>query len=237
MQSIKMEWEVAKTKVLVVEDEKDIRELLEYNLSQSGYAVTAVTSGEEALNTVQSDGFGLILLDVMLPGMDGFEVCRRLKYDPRISAVPVIMLTARSEDADIVAGLELGADGYIVKPFRPSVLLARIKAVLRRKQEQMSDDLSNLSIHDLVIDFKKFVVSFRGNPILLSTTEFKLLQLLAGKPGWVFTRDQIVNALHGDEYRVTNRSIDVHVVGLRRKLGDAGNYIETVRGAGYRFRE
>jgi two-component system phosphate regulon response regulator PhoB len=232
-----MESDVAKTKILVVEDEDDIRELLEYNLLKAGYEVTAVTSGEEALRRLDSTAFDAILLDLMLPGLDGFDVCRKLKYDPDSSSVPIIILTAKNEDTDIVAGLELGADDYIVKPFSPNVLVARIRAVLRRKKEHAEDDESSLIIHDLSIDPRRYSVTHCGQPIELSSTEFRLLHLLARKPGWVFSRDQIVTALHGDDYPVTERSIDVQIVGLRKKLGEAGEYIQTVRGVGYRFKE
>ena len=237
LQNLIMESDVAKTKVLVVEDENDIRELLEYNLLKAGYEVTAVMSGEEALQRLGAGRFDLILLDVMLPGMDGFEICRRLKRDTRTSRIPIAILTAKSEDTDIVVGLELGADDYIVKPFSPSVLIARMRAMLRRKQEQIGDDASSLTVHELVIDPRRFSVSYRDRPIDLSSTEFRLLHVLARKPGWVFSRDQIISALHGDDYPVTDRSIDVQIVGLRKKLGEAGKYIQTVRGVGYRFRE
>ena len=237
LQNLIMESDVAKTKVLVVEDENDIRELIEYNLLKAGYEVTAVMSGEEALQRLGAGRFDLILLDVMLPGMDGFEICRRLKRDTRTSRIPIAILTAKSEDTDIVVGLELGADDYIVKPFSPSVLIARMRAMLRRKQEQIGDDASSLTVHELVIDSRRFSVSYRDRPIDLSSTEFRLLHVLARKPGWVFSRDQIISALHGDDYPVTDRSIDVQIVGLRKKLGEAGKYIQTVRGVGYRFRE
>jgi two-component system phosphate regulon response regulator PhoB len=232
-----LESDVAKTRVLVVEDEKDIRDLFEYNLVKHGYQVTAVTSGEEALQRLDSATFDLVLLDIMLPGLDGLDVCRKLKYDPQSSSMPVVILTAKNEDTDIVAGLELGADDYIVKPFSPNVLIARIRAVLRRKQEQIGDDSASLTVHELTIDPQRFSVTFRGRSIVLSSTEFRLLHILARKPGWVFSRDQIVNALHGDDYPVTDRSIDVQIVGLRRKLGEAGKFIQTIRGVGYRFKE
>ena len=228
---------MGKSHVLVVEDDKDIQDLLVYNLTKSGFTVMAVTNGEDALLTIKTKHFDLILLDVMLPGLDGFEICRRLKYDPRSRSIPVIMLTARSDDTDIVAGLELGADCYLIKPFSPSVLLAHIRAVLRRKHDGSVENTYSLIVHDLVIDSRRFLVSHHGRFIELSSTEFKLLTMLAHRPGWVFSRDQIVNSIHGDDCKVTNRSIDVHVVGLRKKLGVAGEYIETVRGAGYRFRE
>ena len=237
MQIPKLESDVTKTRILVVEDEKDICDILEYNLMKHGYQVTVVTNGEEALLRLDSATFDLVLLDMMLPGLDGLDVCRELKYDPKNSSIPVVILTARNEDTDIVAGLELGAADYIVKPFSPSVLIARLRAVLRHNQGQIGDDTKSLSIHELTIDPQRFSVSYRGQPIDLSSTEYGLLHILAQKPGWVFSRGQIVNALHGDDYPVTDRSIDVQIAGLRKKLGEAGKFIQTVRGIGYRFME
>ena len=228
---------MANSRVLVVEDEEDIRDILEFNLAKNGFEVTAVTSGEEALKRLDVDTFDVVLLDLMLPGLDGFDVCRKLKFDPDYTPIPIIILTAKNEDTDIVAGLELGADDYIAKPFSPNVVVARIRAVLRRKKEQVQDDKPNLTIHKLSIDPRRYSVTLGGQQIELSSTEFRLLHLLARRPGWVFSRDQIVSALHGNDYPVTDRSIDVQIVGLRKKLGAAGDYIQTVRGVGYRFRE
>jgi two-component system phosphate regulon response regulator PhoB len=172
----------------------------------------------------------------MLPGMDGLEVCKALKADSTTHNIPVMMLTARSEEADIVTGLELGADDYITKPFSRRVLLARVKAVLRRGSENAAiDDSGPVRIHDLVINPKRHEVLVNGESIVLTFTEFRVLHFLANRPGWVFTRSQIVEAVRGDDYPVTDRSVDVQIVGLRKKLGDTGHYIETVRGVGYRF--
>jgi two-component system alkaline phosphatase synthesis response regulator PhoP len=228
-----------KIKILVVEDEAPIQELLQFNLERSKYVVKVVDSGEEALSTAIKLQPSLILLDIMLPGADGLEVCKRLKADPKTARIPIIMLTALCEEADIVTGLELGADDYITKPFSPRVLLARVKAALRRIEsvppESTGDEL--ISIHDIMIDIARHKVDVAGEEVTLTFTEFKVLQLLASQPGRVFTRYQIVDAVHGDDYPVTDRSVDVQIVGLRKKLGDAGQFIETVRGIGYRFRE
>ncbi len=227
---------MAKESILVVEDEDDIRELLRYNLSKEGYRVAGAASGEEALDLCSSDPPDLVLLDLMLPGLDGLEVCRRLKGKPHTRELPIIMLTARNEEADIIVGLELGADDYITKPFSPRVLLARIKAVLRRREGRPPEAGETLRMKDLVIDPGRHEVRLAGQPLELTRTEFSLLHLLARRPGWVFTRSQIVQEVHGDNYTVTERAIDVHLVGLRKKLGPFGKYLETVRGIGYRLK-
>ncbi len=223
--------------VLAVEDEEDIREVVRYNLVKEGYRVSEAETGEEALKAARSDRPDLILLDLMLPGVDGLEVCRRLKRDPSTEGIPVVMLTAKGEESDIVAGLELGADDYITKPFSPKVLIARVRAVLRRKSREVPGEQESVSAHGVVINPGRHEVLVDGAAVELSHTEFKVLHLLARRPGWVFTRYQIVDAVHGEDYPVTERSVDVQIVGLRKKLGQAGQYIETVRGVGYRFRE
>jgi two-component system phosphate regulon response regulator PhoB len=223
--------------VLVVEDERDIQELVRYNLSKDGYAVQCVGTGEEALRAVQSAPPDLVLLDLMLPGLDGLEVCRRLKGEASTGQLPVIMLTAKGEEADIVTGLELGADDYITKPFSPRVLLARLRAVLRRNAGQAAEPEATVKIHELVIHPGRHEVLLDGQPLPLTRTEFRVLHFLAGRPGWVFTRYQIADKVHDGDVMVTDRSIDVQIVGLRKKLGAAGRYIETVRGVGYRFKE
>ncbi|MGD2126307.1 MAG: response regulator [Desulfobacteraceae bacterium] len=227
----------AREKVLVVDDEEDILELLRFNLSKEGYQVACAASGEEALKSIRSDFPDLILLDLMLPGIDGLEVARRLKNDPDTKSIPIVMLTAKGEEADVVAGLELGADDYITKPFSRKILVARLRAVLRRGEGGEPEEKSILTIHDLVIHPGRHEVRIKGKPVQLTFTEFGILHFLARKAGWVFTRSQIVDAVRGDEYFVTDRSVDVQIVGLRRKLGNAGKYIETVRGIGYRFKE
>lgn len=223
--------------ILVVEDDGDIRELIRYNLQKEGYDVVAVSSGETAIKEVKSRTFDLILLDLMLPGIDGLEICKLLKSNPQSSEIPIIMVTAKGEEADIVVGLELGADDYIVKPFSPKVLAARAKAVMRRKQMTVSEDRQIVNVGDLTIHSGKREVLLGGKQIELTYTEFELLKFLAQRPGWVFTRYQIVDALKGEDYPVTDRSVDVHIVGLRKKLGHYGELIETIRGVGYRFIE
>ncbi|HMK35932.1 MAG TPA: response regulator transcription factor [Desulfomonilaceae bacterium] len=224
-------------KILVVDDEEDILELLRYNLAKEGYQVQCVQSGEQALARVSEDPPALILLDLMLPGLDGLDVCRALKRNAASAGIPLIMLTAKGEDADIVAGLELGADDYVNKPFSPRVLLARIKTALRRKQQPEQDETSVIKIEGLVIDPVRYEAFVDGAAIALTVTEFRILHLLARRPGWVFSRDQIINAVKGEDYAVTERSVDVQIVGLRKKLGEAGAFIHTVRGVGYRFKE
>ncbi len=228
----------SKRHILLVEDEEDILELVSYNLGKEGYQVDSVTSGEEALQRIKASPPDLVLLDLMLPGVDGLEVCKTIKNNPDTKGLSIIMLTARSEEADIVTGLELGADDYITKPFSRRVLLARVKAVLRRgEQGGDGEDSEILRIHDILINPGRHEVLIDGRPVLLTLTEFRVLHFLANRPGWVFTRAQIVEAVRGDGYPVTDRSVDVQIVGLRKKLGEAGKYVETVRGVGYRFAE
>ena len=222
--------------MLVVEDEADIRELVSYNLTKAGYQVTSVVTGEEALVATENAPPDLVVLDLMLPGMDGLTVCQRLKKDPKTDSIPIVMLTAKGEEADIVRGLNLGADDYITKPFSPRVLIARMRAVLRRKNKAVEDD-DTIEMHGITVHIGRHEVLVDNNPVQLTFTEFGILQFLMKRPGWVFTRSQIVDAVKGDDYFVTDRSVDVQIVGLRKKLGDAGKYIETVRGVGYRFKE
>ncbi len=228
---------MAKEKILVVDDEEDILELLSFNLSREGYRVSCAATGEEALRMAQSEAPDLMVLDLMLPGIDGLEATRILKSDAGTMDIPIVMLTAKGEEADIVTGLELGADDYITKPFSTRVLLARVKAVLRRKVKEYPKDDAAIRIQDLVIHPGRHEVLVRGKSVQFTFTEFGILHFLAKRPGWVFTRNQIVDAVRGDDYFVTDRSVDVQIVGLRKKLGPAGSYIETVRGVGYRFRE
>jgi len=228
---------MAKEKILVVDDEEDILELIRFNLVREGYEVLCAPSGEEALSIGQSEIPGLMVLDLMLPGIDGLEVTKILKNDSRTRDIPIVMLTAKGEEADIVTGLELGADDYITKPFSPRVLVARVRAVLRRKVKEYKEETPVLRIHDIVIHPGRHEVLVNDKPVQLTLTEFGILNYLARRPGWVFTRNQIVDAVKGEDYYVTDRSVDVQIVGLRKKLGTAGTYIETVRGVGYRFKE
>ncbi len=226
-----------KEKILVVDDEEDILELVRYNLTKEGYRVQCVQSGEQALAKSGEEPPDMILLDLMLPGLDGLDVCRALKKNPATAGIPLIMLTAKGEDADIVTGLELGADDYVTKPFSPRVLLARIKATFRRRKQEEPDDASIINIENLVVDPVRHEALVDGKLVNLTVTEFRIVHLLARRPGWVFSRDQIINAVRGEDYPVTERSVDVQIVGLRKKLGKAGNFIETVRGVGYRFKD
>jgi two-component system phosphate regulon response regulator PhoB len=228
---------MAKAKILVVEDEEDILELISYNLAKEGYQVTGVPTGEDTLKRVRSDLPDLVVLDLMLPGVDGLEVCKLLKNDPKTRHVPIVMLTAKGEEADIVTGLELGADDYIAKPFSPRVLIARVRAVLRRGKAGDAVGDGVVRVQDMVIHPGRREVLLGNQPLDLTFTEFHVLHFLARKPGWVFTRNQIVEAVRGDDYHVTERSVDVQIVSLRKKLGDRSHYLETVRGVGYRFKE
>lgn len=224
-------------KILVVDDEEDILELVRYNLTREGYNVLCASTGEEGLNTAKSKLPDLIILDLMLPGIDGLDVARSLKNDSNTKDIPIIMLTAKGEEADIVTGLEMGADDYLSKPFSPRILIARIKAVLRRQITPVNTEKDIVEIHDIKIHSGRHEVLVNDNPVQLTFTEFGILNFLVKRPGWVFTRSQIVDAVKGDDYFVTDRSVDVQIVGLRKKLGVAGKYIETVRGVGYRFKE
>ncbi|REK06774.1 MAG: DNA-binding response regulator [Planctomycetota bacterium] len=229
---------MAAQRILVVDDEEDLLELVRYNLTKEGYQVRCVATGEEAIQEAKVSIPDVILLDLMLPTVDGLGVCKILKSNPQTQHIPIMMLTAKTEEADVVSGLELGADDYITKPFSPRVLLARIRAVLRRQlASPADDDPSTIRVHELVIHPGRHEVLLRGQPVDLTFTEFRLLQFLARKPGWAFSRSQIVDAVKGEDYPVTERSVDVQVAGLRKKMGDLGSYIETVRGVGYRFKE
>ena len=223
--------------ILVIEDEEDILELLKYNLTREGCKVVTAADGQKGLQAAQIKIPDLILLDLMLPGMDGLEVCRQLKRDEKTARVPVIMVTAKGEESDVVAGLELGADDYVAKPFSVKVLVARVRAVLRRRKQPPADKTTVVRIHDLVINPGRHEVLIKGKPVEMTFSELRILHLLASRPGWVMTREQIVDAVRGEDYPVTDRAVDVQIVGLRRKLGARAEYIETVRGVGYRFKE
>jgi two-component system, OmpR family, alkaline phosphatase synthesis response regulator PhoP len=232
---------MARESVLVVDDEPDILELVKYNLDKEGYQVTVVATGEDALAATRTKMPDIVILDLMLPGVDGLEVCRRLRGDPKTRNIPIVMLTAKGDEADVVTGLELGASDYVTKPFSPRVLTARIRAVLRRGDEA-EDDEATIRIKDLTIHPGRHQVFVTDKSVELTATEFRILLFLAKRPGWVFTRQQIVDAAQGDDAFVsdrfvTDRSVDVHIVSLRRKLGSGGAYIETVRGVGYRLQD
>jgi two-component system phosphate regulon response regulator PhoB len=225
---------VGRGNILVVDDEEDVLELLRYNLEKDGFKVYTAVTGEEALKKAVDKLPDLVVLDVMLPGIDGLEVCKKLKSDSKTSQIPVILLTARGEESDIVSGLEIGADDYVTKPFSPRELIARIKAIFRRHKEQPA---AEIRIGQIVIDNIKHKALVKGQKIELTATEFRLLESLARRPGVVFSRNQLLDAVGTDESMVYDRTVDAHVKSLRRKLGQAKDYIETVRGVGYRFRD
>lgn len=234
---------MAKVHILIVEDEADIQQLVSYNLIRAGFHVTCADSGEEALEWLRSEKIDCMLLDLMLPGLSGLEVCTEIKKGraKEHCDIPIIMLTAKGEEEDVITGLECGADDYITKPFSPKVLIARIKTVLRRsvaKKEERNDDgrPSTIITGNLVINKGKHEVLLDDQEVQLTATEFGILSLLAGKSGWVFTRQQIIDAVRGYDFLITPRAIDVQIFGLRKKLGESGRKIETVRGIGYRFK-
>ncbi|MBU1137548.1 MAG: response regulator transcription factor [Proteobacteria bacterium] len=232
---------MGKASILVVEDDADIQQLVSYNLIKSGFNVTCADSGEEALQLLEQEQVDLIILDLMLPGKDGMEVCRVIREKPESAQPPIIMLTAKSEEDDIVSGLACGADDYVTKPFSPRILIARVQALLRREhdkilEEQRSDE-ETISIHSIVIHRGRHEVLVEGQQVHLTATEFTILEQLAARPGWVYTRQQIIDRIRGYDYLITPRAVDVQIFGLRKKLGEIGNCIETVRGIGYRLKE
>lgn len=224
-------------KILVIEDNLDILELIAFNLEANSYDVIRSTTGENGLKLAQNKKPDLIILDIMLPGMDGLTVCRKLQQSDNTRSIPVLILTAKSEDSDVISGLELGAEDYITKPFSPKVLIARIRAALRRTMEDKAiPQDSLLQVHEISLDVTRHEASIEGQLIDLSATEFAILRYLMTNPGWVFSRNQIIDAVRGENYPVTERSVDVQILGLRKKMGNQGQHIETVRGIGYRLR-
>jgi two-component system phosphate regulon response regulator PhoB/two-component system alkaline phosphatase synthesis response regulator PhoP len=222
--------------IAVLDDEEDIVQLVSLNLRKAGFSVEGFMDVGSFYNFIESQSPDLIILDLMLPDADGFEICKYLKKQDDFSSIPIIMLTAKSEETDKVLGLELGADDYVTKPFSPRELVARVKAVLRRHEQK--DDGRKINVGGiLVIDTEKYEVTVNGEKVELTTTEFKILQLLCSKKSWVFTRNQILDHLWGDEKYVLDRTIDVHVRNLREKLGDADKFIKSVRGIGYKLED
>jgi len=219
--------------IAIVDDEPDILELISYHLKKERFEVREFRDGEGLLSFIETMLPDLVILDLMLPGMDGLEVCRVLRGNSRTSSVPIIMLTAKGSEADKVVGLELGADDYVVKPFSPRELVARVKAVLRRAKVEEKGE--SLVIGDLAIDTNRFEVRFKGRRIDLTPTEFRILAILAERPGWVFTRNQLLDELWQEDKVVLDRTIDVHIRHLREKLGEGGRLIKTVRGIGYKL--
>jgi DNA-binding response OmpR family regulator len=224
-------------RILVVEDEPDILDLIRYNLEKAGYRVTPAATGEQGLALCREAPPDLLVLDLMLPGLDGLSVARALRRGPATARVPIVMVTARGTEADVVAGLNLGADDYVVKPFSPAVLVARVAALLRRARGPEAGPEQPLSVHGVTVHPGRHRVEVDGQVVTLTPTEFRILHYLARRPGWVFTRQQIVDAVMGEGHPVTERSVDVQVAALRKKLGPKGDVVETVRGVGYRVRE
>jgi two-component system phosphate regulon response regulator PhoB len=231
---------MAKPSVLIVEDEPDIADLIRFHCEREGMDARTVGTGKVAIELVKREVPDLMILDLMLPDVGGIEVCRRVKQWPESREMPVVMVTAKGEETDIVAGLEIGADDYVVKPFSPRVLMARVRAVLRRRAELQETSLDNRLERlegKLVIDPDRHVVAANGSPVDLTVTEFGILNHLAQRPGFVRTRDQIIAAVHGRNVVLSSRTIDVHVTALRKKLENLAWCVETVRGVGYRFAE
>jgi len=226
-----------KAVILIVEDDADIQELLSHTMSREGWKLLQAKTGEDGLKILKTKKVNCILLDIMLPGMDGLKVLKKIKEIEQCKAIPVIMATARGEEADIITGLELGADDYIVKPYSPKILIARIRAALRR-QEEGGHFQSNTVWQqgELKLDSARHVAFYGAQQLDLFATEFALLKHFLSNPEIVFSRNQIIAAIHGPDYPVTDRSVDVQILGLRKKLGKAGDMIETIRGVGYRFR-
>ncbi len=229
---------IAKKRVLVVDDEADIRELLKYNLEQEGYGVELVSDGEQALAYLKKSRVDLVLLDLMLPGIAGLELCKQLKRHVELEAIPIIMISAKSSETDIIVGLELGADDYITKPFSPKEVVARIKAIFRRTDEKRtSEPQKELKYEDLTIDIPRHEVRVEGKEVRLTTTEFKILQCLMTRLGHVFSRDELIDFALGKDISVVDRTIDVHITNLRKKIGRFGAHIESIRAVGYRFKD
>lgn len=224
-----------KRKILIIEDDKDIVEMLEYNLQDEGYQTISALNGEMGIALAGKERPDLIILDIMLPIMDGFEVCRTLKNDDRVAHIPIIILSAKSQETDKVVGLELGADDYVTKPFSPRELIARTRAILRRGREEHIDNI--IQRGKITIDRTRHKVTIGEKEISLTLTEFKLLEFMARRPGAVFSRAQILDAVAGQDTIASDRTVDAHIKSLRHKLGSAKDYIETIRGAGYRFKE
>jgi two-component system phosphate regulon response regulator PhoB len=231
---------MSKASILIIEDDPDIRELLSFSLAKEGWTITMTPDGEQGLAALPVANPDCVVLDIMLPGMDGLEVLRAIKSDPGRKRLPVIMTTAKGEESDVVTGLELGAEDYVVKPYSPKVLAARIRAALRRTVDLASHSAgaeTSLAKGDIRLDSARHEVRVKDQKVDLSATEFAILEFLLRSPGWVFSRSQIIDAVKGRDYPVTDRAVDVQILSLRRKLGSGGEDIETVRGVGYRLRD
>ena len=226
---------MGKGKILIVEDDHDIVDMVDYNLKEHGYETVSAFNGKKGIESAEKEQPDLIILDIMLPVIDGFEVCKILKNNQKTANIPIIILSAKSQETDKVVGLELGADDYVTKPFSPRELIARIRAILRRGPE--NQPAQKIERGDVIIDGTKHKITVSGEEIVLTNTEFKLLEFIARRPGVVFSRDQILDAVSGGDAIVCYRTVDAHIKSLRQKLGTAKNYIETIRGVGYRFKE
>lgn len=229
---------MSRPKIFVIEDEPDILEVIEFNLVREGYRVLSSRDGEAGLEVIGRENPDLVLLDLMLPGLDGIEICRRLKTDPITRPIPIVMVTAKGEESDVVLGLGVGADDYICKPFSPRELLARVQAVLRRGPlREPTSKGDRVEVDGLVIDAGRHQVKVDGQTVAFTATELRLLHFLASHPGRVFTRDHLLTRVIGHDAMVVDRNIDVHVRAIRKKIGAHRELIETIRGVGYRFRE
>lgn len=224
-------------RILIVEDEEDIRELIKLQLELQNYSVDAVSNATEALTKLKSESYQLVLIDRMLPDMSGLTLCQKLRQIPEKNQLPIIMVTALSEPQNIIEGLDAGADDYITKPFDISILHARVRAQLRKVLSPKLNDSDLISIHNLNIDEKKCRVKLSGEEIILTNTEFQILTLLAKEPGVVQTREKLLSSIIGSDIHVTNRTIDTHIAGLRKKLKESSELIETIRGVGYRLQD
>ena len=227
---------ITNNKILIIEDDKDIRDLISFNLSKNGYKTILSRDGEKGIEKAKNEKPDLVLLDLMLPGIHGLDVCKILKTDSSLNKLSIIMLTALGQEEDIIKGLEVGADDYITKPFSFKILFARIKSVLRRKKTKESSNKDPVNLYGVKIDPQTRQVIINKNELKLTFTEFQILYLLASHPGWVFTRYQIINKIRSDNNSVTDRSVDFQIVGLRKKMNNLGKLIETIRGVGYRFK-
>ena len=222
-------------KIVVIEDEPDIVEVVSYNLRREGYKVLSVPRGDAGLNLVRNESPHLVILDLMLPGIDGLSLCQQIKADPLVHEIPIIIISAKGEESDVVIGLEMGADDYLAKPFSPRELVARVKAVLRRRPGLEDADKERISIEGLFIDVARYEVLVLDEPVQMTATEFKLLYQLASQPGRAFTREQLLNRIVGAGAVVVDRNIDVHIRSVRKKLGACSHLIQTIRGVGYRL--
>jgi len=223
-------------RILIIEDDPEIQELLKHTFAREGWTLVQAQTGEDGLKCLRKEGADCVLLDIMLPGMDGFKVLKKIREEEEYKSLPVILCTARGEEADIIAGLELGADDYVVKPYSPRILSARIRAGLRRKETQGAINKTFWQIGDLSLDVERHTAYLGETPLDLFATEFAILSQFMSHPDIVFSRQKLITAIHGPDYPVTDRSVDVQILGLRKKLKEAGDMIETIRGVGYRFK-